>query len=899
MVLSSSSLQPPENVAVVLEISSGSFDDGFCVQLQILEDGKIIEEHNDLTDIPPASAMPQLYQEWQNISLNNSRQLQAVPGQVTNIAHLVDWRQRSEELENYCQIWFQNQAFRSLRDSIRANIKVTADQSVPIIIRCQTANHQQNNILRRLPWHIWDLFYKLPNAEFALFTRFRPQVATFKAPVKILAIFGSSQGGLQLEEDKKALKLLEQRGAEITWILEPTEEKLSYLLFERVWDILFFAGHSSSETTGGQIQISQGKFLPLDALRQSLRKAVDKGLKLAIFNSCDGLGIADFLTQLNVPSVIVMREPVPDRIAGQFLLYFLREFSQGTPLCLAVREARNRLEALQGTFPAASWLPVVCLNPNQPEFVWPAKNHAQETVAPPRLLPFFLRSQILLGLAAVTGIITVAILITINWCQIFSSFCKAPVEPINIQNFISSGEKEIANSKVKLSQPYLSFKQQGIKALSQGKYAEAFTIFDNLRNQAKLNKDVPGLRQAALEALKDPAILIYRNNAFVNLQHQQNPNLRIYTIAVAAPLNDNAGLDILFGVAQAQDVAVKEGINLQVVIANDLNQPSQSQKVAKQLSQDDKILAVVGHFTSPNTCAALKIYSPKQLVVISPTSTLVQFRANPDCGSDINQVFFRTTSSSYIEARSLVEYLVKPDGLNKPQPKVVVFYNSQESFSKDLFTQFTDVIRKEFDGTIIATFDLSDPNLDIKQLPKEATNADALVLLPDGRTNDDNTALEKAINIIKLNKGKKPILGANTLYLQEVINKTQNTTVNSLFLADDWHPKQCGAAAFAQKVNDYWAGDLNGRMALSYEAVQAAVQAIKLSGESVNRQQIRQKLADTDKKPETAAFSSVIQGWKISFNTRGDRKEITTQPVFTVNKELRFDIAKDIPCSQK
>jgi branched-chain amino acid transport system substrate-binding protein len=45
------------------------------------------------------------------------------------------------------------------------------------------------------------------------------------------------------------------------------------------------------------------------------------------FNSCDGLGIADFLAELHVPAMIVMRQPVPDPIACQFLLYFLSEFS--------------------------------------------------------------------------------------------------------------------------------------------------------------------------------------------------------------------------------------------------------------------------------------------------------------------------------------------------------------------------------------------------------------------------------------------------------------------------------------------------------------------------------------------------------------------------------------------
>lgn len=905
MVLPSLNLQIPENVAVVLEISSGSFDDGFYVKLKILEDGRTIQEDDDLPHLPPGLKIPQLYQDWRKISLEKSRTLQAVPGQVTNVA-LEDWRQRAEELENDCKTWFQHQAFKSLRDRIQANIKVKADQSVPIIIRCQTGNYQQNNILRRLPWHIWDLFYKLPNAEFALFTGFHPQVATFNKSVKVLAIFGSSQGGLQLEKDKQALQLLEQLGAEITWKIEPTEEELSHLLFDEVWDILFFAGHSSSETTSGQIQISKGKFLRLDTLRQSLRSAVTKGLKLAVFNSCDGLGIADFLAELKVPSVIVMREPVPDWIACKFLLYFLKEFSQGTPLCLAVRKARDRLEALQGNFPAASWLPVICLNPNQPEFVWPPQtieNHSQNPPTPP--LSFFMRPRLILGLAAVAVIIAIVSLININRCQIFSASCTTSIgnsknnPSINIEELISAGIKPIANSKVKLNQPYLSLKQQGITAFSQGKYADAIQNFDNLRNLAKTNKDVPSLRQAALAGLQDPEILIYRNNAAVNIQQQLNPNFPIYTIAVAAPLNDNAGLDMLFGVAQAQDIAVQQKINLQVVIANDLNQPFQAQQVAKKLSQDEKILAVIGHFTSPNTCEALKVYSPHELVVISPTSTLVKFRANPDCDSDLKQVFFRTTSSSQIEARSLVEYLVKPNGLNKPQPKVVVFYNSQESFSKDLLTQFIDALRdKEFGGRIIAKFDLSDAKLDTNQLPTQVKDADAIVLLPDGRTND-NTALQKAINIIKLNKGEKPILGANTLYLQEVIDKAQNATVNRLFLADDWHPKQCGAAAFAQQFRNYWGGDLNGRAALSYEAVEAVLQAIKLSGKSVTRQTIREKLALTDKNPETAASSAIIKGWKISFDARGDRKEITTQAIFTVNQQLKFDIVKDVPCSQQ
>ncbi|MDZ8106248.1 MAG: ABC transporter substrate-binding protein [Nostoc sp. DedQUE12a] len=881
--------QFPENVVVILRITSGSFVDGFSVSLQILEDSSLIQEHDDLPLIPAAPEIPRLLQDWRDISLQGSRELQAVAGQITNVANLETWRQRTEQLEEYCREWFQDRAFRSLRDRIQANTRVRSDRSVPIIIRCSTKDDNPNELLRRLPWHVWDLFTNLPNSEFALFANFHTQLVTLNAPVKVLAIFGSSQGGLQLEQDQAALEILKQRGAEITPISQPSHQDLSDLLFQQNWDILFFAGHSSSQVRSGQIQISEGNFLPLYRLRESLRTAVTRGLKLAIFNSCDGLGIADFLAQLKVPVAIVMREPVPDRIAGQFLLHFLREFSQGTPLCLAVRQARDRLESLQSTFPGASWLPAVCLNPNQPELVWPAPTPPAQPSLLSRWRSYFRRHYLM-----IIGFVTFALIVIIGvahptFCQVFPTICSQPVE--NLDKFISIGGNSIANSKVELSKPYLSLKTQGIAAFYQENYTKAVEIFDDLRNQAKQYKSAPGRSKAALAALQDPEILIYRNNAFVNIRHTQNPNLPIYTIAVAAPLNLDAGLHILFGVAQAQDVFVKQEINLEVVIANDLNNRTQARKIAEKLSKDNKILAVVGHYTSANTCAALEDYSKNKLVVISPTSTVVNMQSITDC-SDPNRVFFRTVSSSHVEARSLVDYLV--DDLKKPQPQVVAFYNSQEPFSKDLFEQFDQVIKAR-NGRVIHKIDLSQPNFDIKETLPLSRNADALAVLPDGGT-DDGTAFGKAIEIIKLNQGKIPVLGANTLHLQEVINNVKITKENSLFLAVDWHAKQCGAEAFAKQINEYWHGDLNRRTALAYEAVQAVLQAINPPNSPVNREDIKQKLSETGYIPGEAASSATIQGLPISFDARGDRREITTRTIVTVNEQLKFELVKDVPC---
>ncbi|MFB2897573.1 CHASE2 domain-containing protein, partial [Aerosakkonemataceae cyanobacterium BLCC-F50] len=101
--------------------------------------------------------------------------------------------------------------------------------------------------------------------------------------------------------------------------------------------------------------------------------AIKRGLSLAIFNSCEGLGLACQLISLHIPQMIVMREPVPDLVAQEFLKHFLEGFSQGESFYLAVREAGERLQGLESDFPCASWLPVICQNPAESPLVWPEK----------------------------------------------------------------------------------------------------------------------------------------------------------------------------------------------------------------------------------------------------------------------------------------------------------------------------------------------------------------------------------------------------------------------------------------------------------------------------------------------------------------------------------------------
>ncbi|WP_287296173.1 CHASE2 domain-containing protein [Moorena sp. SIO2C4] len=253
--------------------------------------------------------------------------------------------------------WLKSELFSPLREKWLEKVGTT--EEVRVLIR--TKNPQ----LRQLPWHQWDFLERYHQAEIALSTPEYEQPGKSnqsrdRHKVRILAILGNSEG-INIQQDRQLLENLPF--ADITFLVEEPRQKLNEALWEQPWDILFFAGHSETEAGRGRIHINQTDSLTIDELREALKKAIERGLSLAIFNSCDGLGLANELEQLHIPHMIIMREPVPDLVAQQFLQYFLKAFASGKSLYLAVQEARKKLQGLEDQCPCASWLPVICQNP--------------------------------------------------------------------------------------------------------------------------------------------------------------------------------------------------------------------------------------------------------------------------------------------------------------------------------------------------------------------------------------------------------------------------------------------------------------------------------------------------------------------------------------------------------
>ncbi len=351
---------------VVLSFIAGDCEQGFQhVSLEIKEDN-----HRPLKKIdgnlPSAPQIPQLYNTWQSKyrQMGSRGRIEPKSGQVTNYS-ICDLEADSDALRQQLNDWLTSPGFSRAINIL--GMTVSQNEEVRVIIQTEDLN------LRRLPWHLWEFFDHYQKAQVALSSTAYQQIDSQRNrnQVRVLAIIGDSTG-INLERDKRELER-NLPNAEIVFVTQPERREVYDAIWDaRGWDILFFAGHSlsASDATTGKLFIKQGESLEVKDMKAALRKAIGRGLKLAIFNSCDGLGIAKQLAELNIPQVIVMREPVPDVVAQEFLKRFLEAFAGGESLYLAVREARERLEIVQREFPCATWLPVLCQNPAEEPVSW-------------------------------------------------------------------------------------------------------------------------------------------------------------------------------------------------------------------------------------------------------------------------------------------------------------------------------------------------------------------------------------------------------------------------------------------------------------------------------------------------------------------------------------------------
>ncbi|MBE9213926.1 CHASE2 domain-containing protein [Plectonema cf. radiosum LEGE 06105] len=351
---------------VVLKLD-GNLETGVRVRLEIgCENARPTIEVT--CSLPATPQMVTAIEQWYSMSGNLSKLTRIKVNRIVYGSlsqNRQDCYQKACELRNCFNQWLQSESFRLAREKLLKYL-MPSDE-IRVLISTDSIQ------LKKLPWHLWDLIDRdYPKAEVTLSADNLeqisvPQTSIYRNKIKILAILGNSDG-IDINQDKQLLENL--NNANTTFLVQPRPQDISEQLWNQNWNILFFAGHSHSEADTGRIYLNGEDSLTIAQLRYALRNAVSNGLQLAIFNSCDGLGLVPELQDLHIGQIIVMKEPVPDFVAQQFLKDFLITFSGGESIYNAVRTAREQLQGLEAEYPGASWLPIICEHPTIKPMQW-------------------------------------------------------------------------------------------------------------------------------------------------------------------------------------------------------------------------------------------------------------------------------------------------------------------------------------------------------------------------------------------------------------------------------------------------------------------------------------------------------------------------------------------------
>jgi branched-chain amino acid transport system substrate-binding protein len=836
-------MRSPAVKLVILEINDGTFSRGFDVTARIIVDRR--SEQIFKAQLPAAPDLPHLYDQWQASyrALGNATLISVSTTQVTNLSIIGDCTHLSAELKQRFNQWLNSDSFRTLERSLL--LAIGPDTNVRFMV--QTLDRY----LRRLPWQTWDLFEQhYPTAEVMLSHPITPPSKPFNAPVRILAVEGNTDG-TEACLDLAQLNRLPQ--TQITVLHQPTSSELIDRLWHEDWDMFFFLGHSDStdDDQNGQIVLNATETVTLSEIHHALKNALKNGLKLAIFNSCNGLGLAQRLADLNIPYVIVMRERVPDQVALEFFKTFLTSFSQGKVLHSALHIARQKLAGYGDRYPCAHWLPVLCQNPNAPELRYPRLKQPYR-------------------LAIATSIIALSVL---GLSGLWPSFSHWYLKETQFSDRTSLGENQLDH------QIKNQYKTAGLEAFSRGDFALAEKEF------SKSLKQDPN----------DPETRIYLNNATI----APAPNKVRIVVSVPLTTSPYVAREILRGVAQRQtefnQQITGQYAGLEVVIGSDDNDKDIAVNLASHWVKDKTILAIVGHNAGNASIPASEIYEAAKLPMISPTTYV-------SLSPDSRTYTFQMQPNNFPFAQLLAEYANETFAGNQ----IAGCVDSESQDNKEFEKNFRNTISKSSSVTYISN---------ICAIDQEGTASEKVKVLVDQKIKVIVIApfvnrLEQSFAIAReARKAGLMILGTPSFYNQATLNEPMMngiifpvawmpylpSTANSKFLRPSI--KTSDNSQFYQQALTLWNIPTTGyepsitwRTAMAYDVtgMLTTIVANVSPQEPINRQYIQKELHNKSFKGVTGPIDFDRYGSRNALTLSNQGVMVTVQPNDTPWKELEF-----------
>ncbi len=397
---------------IIFNFREGDFNQGFPINITLLTKvGNYFNNSRKLdTQIPGYLEIPNYYEKWQtrykeyrNIIESSVPSQSSVPrgsfkNGPTNLSISESVSKCNQNIEPLREIL--NHWLNPVKRPLELALELHPDDEINVVLQTQNISSESTQSLQKLPLHWWNFFSQDNFSDVALSFSNSEQV-NFMSPeaepvlprpkrVKILCVLGDTSG-IKVEADRRLLRKIP--GAYCVFLRQPTRSEFDNFMEQERWDILFFSGHSETNNKTGLLYLNPQETLDIQEIKDTIETAIDRyqGMKLAIFNSCDGLGLARKLADLKIAQIIVWREPVPDEVAQEFVKSFLEFFTgqrtesktgenlqdtEGLSLYRSVYKARLEVQKYienperNTQIPKISWLPVIHHNLAKESITW-------------------------------------------------------------------------------------------------------------------------------------------------------------------------------------------------------------------------------------------------------------------------------------------------------------------------------------------------------------------------------------------------------------------------------------------------------------------------------------------------------------------------------------------------
>ncbi|MFM6021861.1 MAG: AAA-like domain-containing protein [Dolichospermum sp.] len=337
----------------------------------------------------------------------------------------------------------------------------------------------------------------------------------------------------------------------------------------------------------------------------------------------------------------------------------------------------------------------------------------------------------------------------------------------------------------------------------------------------------------------DPIPQIYLNNTKARLESKAGKG-KALKLAVVAGIDfyKFTAEEIFMGVADAQDEFNKSGGKngrlLEIIIANDGNEPQISKKLAEKLVNESDILGIIGHHASESSEVAIPIYRRKGLAIVSPSSSSHKLK---------DDVFFRVIPTTTEAAKLYAKYIKN----TLHSDSIAIFYDQKsvysQSLQEDFIKAFNDLGGKiDINNTSLFDQEQTSPtDIDaeinniisnqIKTVFLISSVKTSSVLRAFARASQEET---KKLNIENLNiifpmsVFEQPTLDIGGDAVEGASLSTPCVNKTSLYMK--------GAIKRWQQKNIYW------RTMTGYDATQAFIGAINKSSNEPTRSEILKNL---------------------------------------------------------